>query len=295
MRNEVYHVWDRTTEAFQQHAMEPIFVDEAHAGAIMTTMHDIQHRKDSLRLKAELKSAHQETEKARLDTKEARQMALIMDLQIADLKKELKDAQAARDHAVADREQLEAANQQFLKAAGQDGAVAGIAELQHQLEQAKQELASRETASSTKMLVDHCEALARELQAKDQQLLKAQTAGSDPLLRTQLSNMSQEHDQAKNRERELLAEGLRLEDHYNELTQQVAISTAELEATLWVAQLEMEGCQKQCHREANFAKNQESEVDRFIGEVNRFQAENKDLRAELGNFRATPAVQAPPL
>ncbi len=99
-RNEAYHVWDHVTEAFQQHAWGPIFVDEAHAGVILASTHDLQHQKDSL--KAELKAASQETEKARHDTKEAWQTALIMDRQIANLKKELEDVEAARDHAIAD-------------------------------------------------------------------------------------------------------------------------------------------------------------------------------------------------
>ncbi len=67
-------------------------MDEAHAGDIWASTHDLQHRKDSL--KAELKSAHQETEKAHLDTKEARRMAQILDRRIVDLQEELKVAQA---------------------------------------------------------------------------------------------------------------------------------------------------------------------------------------------------------
>ncbi len=84
-----------------------------------------------------------------------------------------------------------------MSATGQDGAAAGMVELQRQLDQARQELASRDTTSSTNVLVNRCADLERELQNKDQQLLEAQTAGSDTLLWTQLVNIDQERDRTK--------------------------------------------------------------------------------------------------
>ncbi len=141
----------------------------------MASSHGLQTRRDDL--KAELKSAHHEVEKARLNTKEAWQTALVIDRQITKLKKERDAAQEARDHTVDDREQLEAANQQLLLVAGQDVANAGMVDLKRQLDQAKQELESRKTDSSTEMLVERCAKLKKDLHDKDQQLLQAQAAG----------------------------------------------------------------------------------------------------------------------
>ena len=87
MRNEAYHVWDHSAEAFKQHAREPVFVDEVHAGTIMLFAYGLQARRDDLT--AELKSARQNIETAHHKTKEARCTARIMDQQIADLKKSL--------------------------------------------------------------------------------------------------------------------------------------------------------------------------------------------------------------
>ncbi len=122
----------------------------------------------------------------------------------------------------------------------------GMSELQRQLKQAKQELASRETASSTKALVDSSADLKRELQDKDQQLLEAPATGSNPLLWIQLTNLGQGRDRANDQVRELLLEGQQLEARYNELKQKTAASTAELESKLRVAQMELEGSQRQC-------------------------------------------------
>ncbi len=138
---------------------------------------------------------------------------------------------------------------------GQEAANAGMVELQRQFEQARRELAGRETTSSTKVLVDHCAALEKELQVKDRQLQEACAAYGDPLLRTQLANIGREHDEAKKRVQELLTEGLTLEAHHKELQQQAATTTAELEAKLRVAHLEIEGCQN-----SEFAQSQKSEV-----------------------------------
>ncbi len=50
MRSEAFHLWARATEAFEQHAWEPIFVDETHAGAIVASAYDLQHRKENLKV-----------------------------------------------------------------------------------------------------------------------------------------------------------------------------------------------------------------------------------------------------
>ncbi len=97
-----------------------------------------------------------------------------------------------------------------------------MADLRCQLEQAKQELDSRETANSTKGLVDCCAALERKLYDKDRQLPEAQTTDSDPLLWTRLANIGQERDQDNDQVRELFSEGQTLEARYNELKQQMA-------------------------------------------------------------------------
>ncbi len=65
-------------------------------------------------------------------------------------------------------------------------------------------------------------------------------AGSYIDLRNRLNNMALEHDQAKSRVQEWLAEGLQLEARYKELHHQTATSTDELEAKMRVTQMEVE-------------------------------------------------------
>ncbi len=70
-----------------------------------------------------------------------------------------------------------------------------------------------------KALVEHCANLERVLRGKGRQLLEAQAAGSDPILQTQLANISQEHDRANTQVQELPSEGLKLEARYHKLKQ----------------------------------------------------------------------------
>ena len=89
-RSEAIHIWDRSNEAFQQMAREPVFVDENHAGVVLASHHELQKRKDNL--KADLKTTNRDLETARQNTRDALKTTAIQDKCIADLTAELEEA-----------------------------------------------------------------------------------------------------------------------------------------------------------------------------------------------------------
>ncbi len=157
-------VWDRSNEAFEQIAREPVFVDEDHAGAILASSYKLQRHKDHM--KADLK----QPVKACLKNKDMLKTTEIQDKRIASLTLELQEANAARDRVQAKVEQLKASNQQLLNATDQEAANAGMVELQRQLDQANQQLTSQGNASSTNALVERCKELEEKLQLSNQRL-----------------------------------------------------------------------------------------------------------------------------
>ncbi len=127
---------------------------------------------------------------------------------------------------------------------GQEAANAGMIELQRQFEQAQQRLASQESASSTRAVVERSEALEEELQLKDKQLQEACAAGSNSALQAQLASVTRERNEAQWRVQELLVEGQTLTTQHQELKVQLATMKTEYESRLRVAAMELESCQK---------------------------------------------------
>ncbi len=160
-----------------------------------------------------------------------------------------------------------------------------------QLNHTNQQLASREEAGSTKALVKRCESLEKELQLSNQRLQAACNIGALPMMLKQLATMAGECDVALKRVQELLAEGRTLEAQHQELKVQLATTTTEFESRLRVANLELESKQKQYEREAKFAQDQKSEVERLTGELKEVHGNLKAQKAELDVLRA----QAPPV
>ncbi len=44
-RMEALHVWDRSNEAFQQIAWEPVFIHEEHAGAVLASQYELRRQR----------------------------------------------------------------------------------------------------------------------------------------------------------------------------------------------------------------------------------------------------------
>ena len=261
-RHEAMHLWDHSTEAFERQAREPVFVDEVHAGTVLVSAYDLQWRKDGLN--AELKAAHQEIEQTRLKNRDMLQTTVIMDKHIANLTTERDEARAAQDRTLAEIEQLKAAPERY-----------------------RSELGSRGTTSSTNALVEHCEALEKELQIKDKQLQEACEAGSDPSLRDRLANLARERNEALQGVQGLLAEGLTLEAQHKDLKVELATTTAELKAQLRVAGIELESHQKQYNHEAKFAQSQKSEVGRLTEELKEAKSDIKNPKSRAQNLPST--------
>ncbi len=98
-------------QVLEQQSRDPIYTDKAHAGAILPALHGFQSRRDDLKYK--LKTTHQDLEKACLKTKEIMQATLLMDKQIAALKRERDEACEARNIAHGGQDKAEAAVQQL--------------------------------------------------------------------------------------------------------------------------------------------------------------------------------------
>ncbi len=99
-----------------------------------------------------------------------------------------------------------------------------------------------------------------------------------------------ERDTALKRVQELLGEGQTLTAQHQELKVQLATTTAEYESRLQVAAVELESCQKQYGREAEFAQGQKDEVVRLTNALKEARDDAKALKAELDSYRA----QVPP-
>ncbi len=111
-RSEAFHVWERSNEAFRHLAHEPVFIDEAIAGNVMATHHELQ-RCNTAR-KADLKTARRTVNAARQNTKYALKATEIQDKQITGLNSDLAAAVKERDKSLAKVRELKAANQQLL-------------------------------------------------------------------------------------------------------------------------------------------------------------------------------------
>ncbi len=170
-----------------------------------------------------------------------------------------------------------------------------MAELRSQLDQAQQELDSLGAASSTKPLVERCEALEKELHLSNQRLKEACDGSYITQLRAKLAHISQERDKAQKQVQELLIEGQTLTAQHQELKVQLATTKAEYESKLRVAAVELESCQKQYGREAEFALSQKSEVGRLTNDLKEASGDIKSLKAELDGYRAQTLAQYQPV
>ncbi len=288
-RSEAFHVWERSNEAFRHIAHESVFLDEAVAGNVMATHHELQRCNTAL--KADLKVARRSVETARQNTKDALKTTEIQDKRVTALTSDLAAAVDARDKALAEIEQLKAAHQQLLNSTGQEAAEAGMAELKRQLDQANQQLANQGSVGSVHALTERCKELEDKLQLSNERLRETMEASGLSQLQTRLETIAGERDRALKREQELLAEGRKLEAQYNELKLQQATTKAELESELKVARIELESKQKQYEREAEFAQSQQAEVDRLRSDLKEVRDELKAKKAELANLQAsTPPV-----
>ncbi len=73
-RTEAMRVWDRSNDAFQQIAWEPVFVDEGHAGIVLAS-HNKQQRRNAT-MKADLKSARRNLETVRQEIRDSCTLAV---------------------------------------------------------------------------------------------------------------------------------------------------------------------------------------------------------------------------
>ncbi len=105
-RSEAIRVWDHSNDAFRQVAREPVFVDEGHAGAMLASHVEAQRRNTVT--KADLKAARKDLETARQQARDVLRAKEIQDKLVVDLNSRLKEAEAARDEARAEIEQLKA-------------------------------------------------------------------------------------------------------------------------------------------------------------------------------------------
>ena len=174
-RTEAFHVWERSNEAFRHIAHEPVFLDEAVAGNVMATHHELQRCNTTL--KADLQTARRNVEAARQNTKDALKTTEIQDKHITGLNSDLRAAVTERDKALAEVQELKAANQQLMATTGQEAAAVGLAELQRQLDQANQQLASQGSVGSVHALTERCKELEDKLQLSDQRLRETMDAG----------------------------------------------------------------------------------------------------------------------
>ena len=284
-RSEAMRVWDRSNDAFRQIAREPVFVDEGHAGTVMASHAEAQRRNAVMKadlMRAARKDLETACQKAR-DTLKANE---IQDKLVVDLNSQLKEAEAARDEARAEIEQLKASNQPLLHASGQDVAEAAMVELNRQLALAKQQLAERGSAESVRTLTEWCAELENSLQLSNQRLQETSDAGSLTLLQNRLDTAVKERDRALQREQELLDEGRKLEAQHNELKVQLASTKTELESPLRVAGIELESKQRQYEREHDFAQGQKAEVERLKSDLKEVRDELKAEKAKLANLQA---------
>ncbi len=288
-RSEAFHVWERSNEAFRHIANEPVFLDEAVAGKVMATQYELQRCNTAL--KADLQAARRNVNAARQNTRDALKTTEIQDKHITGLNSDLQAAVDERDKALAEVTELKAANQQLMATTGQEAAAAGMAELQRQLDQANQQLASQGSVGSVRALTERCKELEDKLRLSDERLRETMEASGLAQLQTRLENMAGERDAALERENALLAEGRKLEAQYNELKLQLATTKAELEAKLRVADIELESTRCQYQREHEVAQDRKAEVDSLKSELKEVRDELKAERAKLAQVQA----QVPPV
>ncbi len=288
-RTEAMRVWDRSNDAFWRIAHEPVFIDEGHAGTVMTTHVEIQRRNEEM--KADLRTARRDLDKACQKTRDALKANDIQDKLVLDLKSQLKEAEAARDEARAEVEQQKDSYQQLLNSSGQGAAEAAMVELNHQLTVAKQQLAKLGSAESVRSLTERCTELENSLQLSNEWLRETRDASGLTQLQEQLDTTIEECDGARKREDELIAEGRKLETQYNELKSQLATTRVELESKLRVADVELESKHRQYEREHEFAQEQKAEVERLRSNLNEVREELKAEKAKLVTLQAqlTPA------
>ncbi len=167
-RTEAIRVWDRSNEAFRWLASEPVFVDEGHAGTVMASHVEAQRRNEEL--KADLKSARRDLDRARQKTRDTLRANDIQDKLVMDLKSQLKESEAARDEARAEIEQRKESYQQLLHSSGQGAAESAMIELNRQLTMAKQQLAKLGSAKSVHSLTERCTELENSLQLSNERL-----------------------------------------------------------------------------------------------------------------------------
>ena len=167
-RSEAMRVLDRLNEAFRRLTREPVFVDEGYAGTVMATHVEAWRRNEEM--KADLKAARKDLDKARQKTRDALKANDIQDKLVLDLKSQLKEAEAARDEARAEVEQQKVSYQQLLNSSGQGAAEAAMVELNRQLASAKQQLAKLGSAESVCTLTERCTELENSLQLSNQRL-----------------------------------------------------------------------------------------------------------------------------
>ncbi len=295
-RSEAFHVWERSNEVFRHIANEPVFLDEAVAGNVMATHHELQRCNTTL--KADLKVARRNVEAARQNTKDALKTTEIQDKHITALTSDLEAAVEDRDKALAEVKHLKAAHQQLLSTTGQEAAAAGMAELRHQLDHANQRLANQGSVGSVHALTERCKELEDKLQLSDERLRETMEASGLSQLQTRLETMAGERDRALKREHELIAEGRTLEAQHNELKVQLATTKAELEAKLRVADIELEGKQRQYQREHDLAQDRKAEVDSLKSELKEVREELKTERAKLADLQtqlSQAQAQVPPV
>ncbi len=202
-RSEAIRVWDRSNDAFQQVAREPVFVDEGHAGTVLAS--HVESQRLIKALKADLKATRKSLDSARQNTRDAQKTNQIQDKRVADLTLELEAAVAAREEAQAEIEQLKASHRQLLTTSGQGAAEAAMVELNHQLDLAKQQLAKRGSAESVRALTERCKELENSLQLSNQRLRETSDASGLTLTQNRLDVTIEEWGKALKREQELLA------------------------------------------------------------------------------------------
>ncbi len=144
-----------------------------------------------------MRSAFRPAEAARQNTKDALKTTRIQDEHITRLTSELKAATSARDKALAEVEELKAAHQQLLNSTGQEAAAAGMAELQRQLDQAKQQLADNGSVDSVRALTERCKELEENLRLSNNRLQQTMDSSGVSQMQTRLENMAEERERAK--------------------------------------------------------------------------------------------------
>ena len=270
-------------EALEWLQGEETHVDEAHAGAVLATVHALQKERDELEGEVKQLKAHQalcrrQLREAWSGKKEGSERAAAAEKRLQEVENALQQAIRARDAARAGQPQVPAGPPQPLPDQSTQ-------QLRQELDAAKQELEQCRAHRCAPTDANEVAQLQLQLQEAQAALKAHQAAVPVSESQNRAIVLEQEYQKAQARIQELMEEGQK-QNQYRELQNERASQMTQLEGQLKVGQMEMFVLKNQLQMEADFSGKKAAEIDCLGEEIKRLNSERDGLKSEKDKLKA---------